>query len=70
MSGLDLSTVPVELVLHILNIVVLFLVLRALVYRPIKNFLAARSERVASEMKAAQDLKQQSEELKASTRLI
>ncbi len=65
MSGLDLSTVPVELVLHILNIVVLFLVLRALVYRPVKNFLAARSERIASEMKAAQDLKQQSEELKA-----
>ena len=51
--GLDLSGVPVDLVIYILNIVILYVILRALVYRPVQRFMQARANRVAGEMDAA-----------------
>lgn len=62
--GLDLVT----LLAHILNIVVLFLVLRFLLYKPIKNFMenransyTQREEDVAATEKKARELKEKYE---------
>lgn len=63
--GLDLLT----LIAHIVNIAVLFLVLRFLLYKPIKNFMenransyTQREEDVSKAEKRAKDLKEKYEE--------
>ena len=66
--GLDLSGVPVDLVIYILNIVILYVILRALVYRPVQRFMQARANRVAGEMDAAVAERAEAENLKAEYR--
>lgn len=63
--GLDLSKVPIDLILNLLNIVLLFLIVRTLAYKPIHKFMDARTERVNAESRAAEGKAQQAEQLKA-----
>ncbi len=53
MEGYSVQSVISSLLLNILNIVVLYLVLRALVYRPVKKFLSARQDRIQADMDRA-----------------
>ncbi len=48
--GLDFKTIPMELVINIANIIVLFVILRFLVYKPVKKFMDKRSERINQEL--------------------
>lgn len=63
--GLDLSKVPIDLVLNLLNIVLLFLIVRTLAYKPIRKFMDARTERVNAEARAAEEKAAEAEKLKA-----
>lgn len=62
--GLDLSKVPIDLLLNILNIVLLFLIVRTLAYKPIRKFMDARTARVQAEAKAAEDKAAEADRLK------
>ena len=48
----DFSNFPIDLILNILNIVILFVIVRFLVYKPVKKFMDARTARVTA---AAED---------------
>lgn len=48
-----------DLVINIVNILILFLVTRALLYKPVKKYLAARREKAAAESREAQLAKEQ-----------
>ncbi len=48
--GLDLSTIPMKVVINIANIVVLFVILWLLVYKPVKKFMDKRSESINKEL--------------------
>ena len=63
--GLDVTKVPIDLALNILNIVLLFLIVRTLAYKPIRKFMDARTERVNAEAKAAEEKAAEAEKLKA-----
>ena len=52
----EMQSVISSLILNIVNIIILFVVLRLLVYNPVKKFMAARQERVDSDIKGAQDV--------------
>ena len=58
----DFSNFPIDLILNILNIVILFVIVRFLVYKPVKKFMDARTARVTAAAEAADAL---SEQLKA-----
>lgn len=53
MEGYSVQSVLSSLLLNILNIVVLYLVLRALVYKPVKKFLTARQDGIKADMDRA-----------------
>ena len=59
---------PVDVIQHVLNILILFLILKFLVYKPVRSFLISREERIlrqreraASDMAEAMKLKTQYE---------
>ncbi len=45
---------PRDILLHMINVVVLFVAIRLLLYKPIRKFMNARTERVQGELDAAQ----------------
>ncbi len=55
---------PLDIVIHIINIVVLFILLRVLLYKPVKKFLDARKARVAGELADAERAKSEAEDAK------
>jgi F-type H+-transporting ATPase subunit b len=61
MEGLQ----PSDILIHIVNVLVLFLLLRAILIKPISRFLSARSERIANQLKDAETQKAAALELKA-----
>lgn len=54
MEGLDLSKIPMDLIMNIINIVILFVIVRFLAYKPVKKFLDARKKRLEDEKAAAE----------------
>lgn len=64
MDGLDLSNVPFDLIINILNIVVFYLIIRLLVYKPVKKFLSARRERIEKEQKTLDEASKELESRK------
>lgn len=44
---------PMEIIIHIINIIVLFFILRLLLYKPIHNYLTARAGHVSSQLEEA-----------------
>ena len=57
---------PVDIIIHIINIVVLFVILRVILYKPIVGFLLQRKEKVEADLNAAQQAKTEAEQLKLS----
>ena len=51
--------------IHILNIIVLYIVIRLLVYKPVRKFMRARADSIAADAAAAQASAQEAESLKA-----
>ncbi len=64
MEGLNLSTVPFDLIVNILNIAILYVILRFLVYKPVKKFLNARLERLRAEKESAEKAVAEATEIK------
>lgn len=62
----DINNFPLDLVLNILGIVIIFIIVRLLVYKPAKKFLDARRERLNAERASADAEKQRALEMKAS----
>ena len=54
---------PIYIGLHIINLIVMVLVLKKLVYKPMSNFMQARRDAVAQEIKQADDARIAAEEL-------
>ena len=57
MEGLVISDAVKDLIINIINIVVLFVIVKTLAYKPVKKFLDARKERIAKELSDAADAK-------------
>ena len=55
---------PLDIVIHIINIAVLYFLLRMPLYRPISNYLQARSARIEGELAKAQQTLEQAEQTK------
>jgi len=56
---------PIDFVIHIINIVVLFVLVRALAYKPIRKFMQAREEKIAAQLADAEAARAAAETLKA-----
>ena len=65
MEGLQLSNIPVDILLNILNIVLLFLIVRKLAYKPIRQFMDARTARVNAAAEEAQKKADAADEARA-----
>lgn len=61
MSGLLSKEMLGDLVINIMNIVILFLVTKALVYKPVKKYLNARKEKLAAEAAETEALRKEAE---------
>ena len=62
MEGLVISDAVKDLIINIINIIVLFVIVRGLAYKPVKKFLNARKERVSKELSDAAAARQTAEE--------
>ena len=62
MEGLVISDAVKDLIINIINIIVLFVIVRGLAYKPVKRFLDARKERVSKELSDAAQARQTAEE--------
>ena len=59
MEGLN----PLDIVIHIINIVVIFLLLRLLIYKPVRKFMANREEKISKQLEDAQAARQEAEQM-------
>jgi F-type H+-transporting ATPase subunit b len=48
MEGFDIAKLPLDLLINLLNIFLLYLIVRKFVYKPVRKFLDARTARVAA----------------------
>ena len=62
MEGLVISDAVKDLIINIINIIILFVIVRGLAYKPVKKFLDARKERVAKELSDVAAAKKNAEE--------
>ena len=53
-----------DVIINIINILILFFVTKALLYKPVKKYLAARREKEVAAMAAAETAKKEAEEAK------
>ena len=63
MPGLDFSVIPFDLLVNIANIVVMYVIVRMLVYKPVKKFIAAREEKLNARKAEAAEIRAQADEL-------
>lgn len=56
---------PIDIAIHLVNIGVLYVLLRVLVWKPVRAFMAGREARIAEQIRQAEELKTQAEELKS-----
>lgn len=61
MFGLNISDAARDLIINIINIVILFVIVKALAYKPVKKLLAERRARIDGELSAAQEKSQSAE---------
>lgn len=64
MEGFDLSVIPMDIILNLINIVLLYIIIRSLVYNPVKSFLSARNARVMSDLNKAAEDKTEAEKIR------
>ena len=58
----NLPELAVDLLLNLLNIAILFIIVKLLVYKPVKKFLDDRNEKIKREIEEAQKLKDSANE--------
>ena len=63
MSGLGIDFQ--EIILHIINVVVLFIVLRIFLYKPVSRFMKRRSDGIAQQIDDAAKKQAEAEQLRA-----
>ena len=61
--GLDQQTL-IQIAQNLINVVILAVVLSWLLYKPVRNFMAARTERIAAQIEGAAKQQRQAEELR------
>ena len=54
---------PVDILIAIINIIVLFVVLRLILWKPVNRYLSARADRVNAELEKAEKLREDAKEL-------
>jgi F-type H+-transporting ATPase subunit b len=59
-----------DIIINIISIVVLFLIVKKLAYKPVKRFMSERSEKVMAEKQQAQELLEQAQVQKAECDLL
>ena len=64
MDNLDFSKIPFDLIINILNIVVLFVILRLLVYKPVRKFMDARNSKLNAQAQDAEVKLNEAKELR------
>ncbi|MDR2525049.1 MAG: F0F1 ATP synthase subunit B [Oscillospiraceae bacterium] len=64
MGGLAELVSPEEILLHILNMIILFLLLRKLLYKPVRKFMQERKEGLAASLEEAEQAHAKAEKLK------
>ena len=65
MGDLLSKEILVDLAINLINIVVLFVVTKKLLYKPVKKYLDARKEKVAAAFTEAEQIKAEAEKAKA-----
>ena len=65
MFGLQISDAVRDLIINIINIIVLFVIVKSLAYKPVKKFLDARKARIDESLKNAEDKNAEADALKA-----
>lgn len=63
--NIDFSKIPADLIMNLLNIVILFLVVRLLFYKPIKGYIDGRKAKVNSSLAEAEAKNKEAEMLRA-----
>ncbi|MEL7610488.1 MAG: F0F1 ATP synthase subunit B [Bacillota bacterium] len=56
---------PLDILEHVLNLILIFLILRFLVYKPVRKFMLDREERLAAQREQAKGEMEQASSLKA-----
>ena len=57
---------PIDIAIHIINIVVLYVLLRLILYKPINQFLTTRAKGIETQLNDAENARAEAEEYKAS----
>ncbi|MBQ9940460.1 MAG: F0F1 ATP synthase subunit B [Clostridia bacterium] len=55
--NIDLSLILMDLVLNFVTIILLFIIVKTLLFKPVKNFLDSRSKKIQDSLKDAEDNK-------------
>ncbi len=55
---------PIDIAIHVVNIVILYIILRALLWKPVRKFMADREERVQAQMDEAARLQAEAQKAK------
>ncbi|MHB1150802.1 MAG: F0F1 ATP synthase subunit B [Eubacteriales bacterium] len=63
MEGLDIAKIPMDLLLNLLNIIILYIIIRVLVYKPVKKFLDDRIDKVNALSEKAEQAKSEADKL-------
>lgn len=56
---------PIDIAIHLVNIFVLYVLLRVLIWKPVRKFMVGREDRVAAQMEQAKALQAEAEKIKA-----
>ena len=65
MEGLSAIINPVSLLMHLVNIVILYIVFRLLLYKPVAKFMKSRQERFAKEREELDAAKAEADAIRA-----
>jgi len=66
-----LSNLHLEnIIYHLINAVIFFVIVRLLVYKPLRKFMNARSERIAASIETAERAREEAEALRAQSQTI
>lgn len=56
---------PLDIVIHIINIVIFYLILRLLLFKPVRKFMSQREQRIQSQLDEAERMKKEAEAIQA-----
>ncbi len=56
---------PIDIAIHLVNIAVLYILLRVLIWKPVRKFMSAREARIQDQMEQAAQAQQRAEQAKA-----